>query len=378
MDDDGQPGVGLRSVVRKLWLVVLCVAVSGAAAYGLQLEQQPSYRTTAVLVVAQDGRPEAGGAYEAKQLAATYAAIVPDDEALLDAVAAQAKLSPSAVRGGLRTSNVQDAPILRVQYTGSSAAETDAAIGALVALLTSPPDQAAITPGTLAVLRRPHAPVAVSPTPIVEIVLALGLMLGVVAAVAAASADRRADTAAAVKGVLDSPVTDLREVTGPALVAMVQHWRAQLGDGARVALLEVGEDDPTATLGLANLLERHGSENLAHPLVTVDSSEAKPTTGSRRTEMENRLTFITAGRPGSGGELTAMRTAATVLVVRVGEPLRHVRHARRSLRQFGIEPMWCLLVPPGTDRRAAAAVEPTGVTEQPSPSHATPSRSARR
>ncbi len=353
----------VRPALRWSWLVVLCVAVAGAAAAWSSSTQVPTYRATAVLSIASEGEPvPPGRAFDAHKQAATYAAVLPEDQELLAAAALDAGVAPSTLRAGISAANLRDTPLLRLAVTARTPAAASRRLDALIRqLVGTPPARSAIVPGTLMVLRPPQGAVPLPAPPVVPIGLFLGLGLGVVCAVAAARADRRADSAASLQVLLGCPVSDLSALSPLGAAALVQHWTEQLQPTLTVALLPALDGGAAAAGEVARYLERSlpdGQLGTVTPVEAVRSARGEHHAGTQR------LAFIAAGRPGgpTGGELAALGAGATFLLVRRGDPLRSVRRSAALLSDFGVQPTWCLLAPAGRrGKRRAPALEPVAL-----------------
>jgi capsular polysaccharide biosynthesis protein len=147
---------------RRWWLLVLPALLAAGAAYAYSnlhhsVSRYSAHSSVEVNLSATSQVDPSANASEAAQLAASYAATLPNDQRLANDVAARAGVPAAAVSRGLRFVHAPDSLVLRVRYRGASAAKVHDVLGAVARALTGPsPAVSVVAPRTLR---------ALSPTP---------------------------------------------------------------------------------------------------------------------------------------------------------------------------------------------------------------------
>jgi capsular polysaccharide biosynthesis protein len=318
-------------VRRRAWLLALGLvagAVGGdvAGAHGAS-----SYAATAVLEVQSSASTNAvSSANGAEELAVTYAALIPTDEALLARVGAEVGVGTSALGHHLSVEAVSGTALIDVRYaSGTSSGAVRGADDVAHALTTSPPGHA-ITPGSLSLvstarsaarggsLHRYGLPIGVL----------LGLVVGAGTALVAERTDRRVDD---VDGL--SAAAGCSATSEPGGISASELAAALTTTGEEPVVfvpLSPGEESAAAALAVrvAQARTRPGpragnadASGTAAPAVTVSAP------------------FTTSPQQSSG------RSGTSVLVVAAGQRAASVQEAAERLRLLGRGPTWAVLVP---------------------------------
>jgi len=307
---------------RRWWLLALTTAAVALAAYAVTSVQKESYISQALAVVPAGATSDApGSATDAEQLAATYAALIPQDDRIQTAVGREMRLSPDEVEEKISVVNSSDTALLELRYRDASAQRSVEGARALAAAVddnTSPN----IPRDTLNPVRLPTEPLADTPGGDAAGLLAgllLGLFLGSVLMVFLERADARGDDDRDFEDATGLPATSLgRRSAGPQ-AALVDRWESiSSNDPARVALVPVA--------GGAEKAAERAAEALGHSSSVLIEPAAGP------------------GREPSG-ESVALSSDVVVLVARKGDPLRAASRRLAGLRSLGIEVERVLVVP---------------------------------
>jgi capsular polysaccharide biosynthesis protein len=324
----------LAALGRRWWVVVLCVVVASAAAYGAGKLRTRSYEARAVLVVPAGAGP--GKADEASRLATTYAALIPQDQRLLRYVGARFGLT--AKQAGQHVSATTDTTTALVFVHYRAKRPDVARRGAMViaGALTRPhPVTPNIAPNSLSIVHLPtHATTSHGIMTIVTLGAILGLFVGIILLVALERADPRVDDEHILSEHAGCPVTSVGKLSNEAAVAVVERWR-QLSHAARptIALVPISSRAERALPALAPFLDGVADPDRIHLLT------CPPVRGA------------------DGAAATSLAEAeAMVLVARRGEAVSNLTSTLQTLLAFGAAPMWALLVAePPTDAAAAEA-----------------------
>jgi capsular polysaccharide biosynthesis protein len=397
-----------REVVRRAWIIVLCVVVATVMATAVGGRGRTVYVANATMLVPQ-GRPAAadpGRATEAQRLAGSYAGILGEDARITTAVGDAMGLSPGEARNRITVTNRANTAVIDVRVAGDTPTGAGQGLRALIQGVTAdPPVSDAIAPGTLVATRQADEGTRGTgdlPPPLVGAIL--GLVLGVVAAVALARADRRADHVEDLVEFVPCPVTSVPLEDSPATTAMLaavgQRWHQAL-PGREIVLLPVGaagEEDAAVlfrrlqraaeTVGLpvrSSAEERYEDvagddhryeavaeeERYAGVAGTGEMMMARlgPGAGPGRTSDDGPLLVqdragpsgngaaghpapapgavlhLTAVPPPPIGLPRAMEGGHIVLVALRSDRITAIAEAEVELANFGIRPAWLLLVP---------------------------------
>lgn len=318
----------LDRVVRRLWVVVLCVVLAGVAA-ALLSQGSPSYTAGATMIVPGGGKvDDPGRATEAQRLASTYAAVLGDDDAVLASLGKAVGRDRDGVRKRLDIVNVTASSVVQVTYHGASRSE--ALLGAQTVtkgLTAAPPVTGTVAAGTLQTVTLDTSAKKQGGVPALPVGLVLGLALGLVLAVTLDRADARLGRTEDLAELVPGPVSTLA-LTPAAVAALGERWSTRLAAGERLALVPVRPADRAAAERLLELLQRTS--------LTVPVSLAA---GSLAGE--------------ASGEVLTTDAEAVVLVTSRGASVRSVRAALTSLPSLDSIVVWTVLA-----RKVKAPAEP--------------------
>jgi capsular polysaccharide biosynthesis protein len=312
---------------RRWWLLALTTAAIGLAAYAVTQVQKETYTSQALAVVPAGATSDApGSATDAEQLAATYAALIPQDERIRAEVARSMGLPADEVEEKVSVVNTSDTALLELRYQDSDAGRSVAGARELAAAVddnTSPN-----IPGkTLNPVRLPTEPLADTPGGDAAGLLAgllLGAFLGGVLMVFLERADARGDDDRDFEDATGLPATSLgRRSAGPQ-GALIERWESLASsEPARVGFVPAARGAEKAAQRAAEVLGRAAR---AH---------------------DREIAFEPAAGPGRepSGESVGLSSDVVVLVARKGDPLRATEKRLAELRSFGIEVERILLVP---------------------------------
>jgi capsular polysaccharide biosynthesis protein len=319
---------------RRSWLLALTTAAVVLAAYAVTSIQEETKTAQALAVVPAGATSDApGSANDAEQLAATYAALIPQDARILRSVGRQTGLAPRQVERRIDVVNTSDTALLELRYRdpeGRRAVEGARALARAVDNGTSPN----IPRKTLNPVRLPDDPLA-GGTPggnaawLLAGLLA-GLFLGGVLMLFLERADSRADADRDVEDATGLPATSLGRRSAGAETALVERW-----DG-----LSTREPSRVAFVPVSRRAERvagHASASMAAAARRGGDDDGSP-----------ELVIEPAAGPGRepSGESVGLSSDVVVLVARKGEPLRRVTSRLAQLRSLGIEVERTLVVSP--------------------------------
>jgi predicted hydrocarbon binding protein/capsular polysaccharide biosynthesis protein len=310
-------------LARRAYLLVLLTVAGIAGGYAAGARSQSHYVASALLEV-RSGASSAGpgGANDAGALAITYAALIPDDSSVLHAAASKLGASVSAVAASL-TANVESGTsLLSVRYSAPTASAALAGVDTVAKALTGSHGQAAIGPGSIALVSLPATATLSKGLHSLGLPLGAlaGIALGALAVVVAERVDKRIDRAG-----------DLSEAAGCAA--------SELGNGFSTAEL-------ARAVSLAGA-QREGA------LTVVALSEGAVPAAERlvselrsswlRNELEPRRIEVLRGFGNSAGVLAEGR-GPTVLAACHGERIGRAGETSRRLEAIGRKPVWAVLV----------------------------------
>jgi capsular polysaccharide biosynthesis protein len=344
----------LAAIGRRWWVVVLCVLVASAAAYGAGKLRTRSYEAKAVLVV--PAGPGPGKADEASRLATTYAALIPQDQRLLRYVGARFGLTAKQAGQHVTATTDTTTALVFVQYRATS--PDLARRGALViaGALTGPhPVSPNIAPHSLSLVHLPtHATPSQGIMTIVTLGTILGLFVGIILLVALERADPRIDDEHILSEHAGCPVTLVSNLSNEAAAAVVERWR-QLSQAARhpraaaARARRVGDRSPRPRPTIALVPISSHAESALPALAQFLDGFAHP----------ERIHLLTCPpvRDANGAAATSLAEAQeVVLVARRGEAVSDLTATLQTLLAFGAAPMWALLV---AEPPAGAAADAT-------------------
>jgi capsular polysaccharide biosynthesis protein len=342
---------------RRWWLLVMATAAVVLAAYSLVNAQSDSHTARAITVVPAGSTSNApGSATDAEQLAATYAALIPQDESLTASVGRELGLSPKDVEKRIGVVNTSDTALLELSFKDEDPAQ---ALAGARALAQDAADGGSpnIPKKTLNVARFPTEATSNGPgqgSSSLMLGVLLGLFVGGIAMVFLERADARADDPGDAEDALGLPATRLTNRTLGSQVALAERWRSMAArEPACVAFVPASASGERVADSAANALAaaarergarvavRPATEQVREP-VLVGAADAIPGDAA-----DLDVAITPTARPGGepSGEAVGISSDVVVLVVRKGDRLRAARERLNALKGLGIEVERILFVP---------------------------------
>jgi hypothetical protein len=333
-----------RTLLRRWWLVVLCAVAVTAIASLTTSESAAKYRATAVYVIPVGGPliGERTDLSNAARLGETYSILLPEDEALIDALAGGARIAPKKIRDGMRVDAVGSTPLLNVSFTGSGRDEVERFFAAFEqAMAAIPPPSPNVLPQSVKIVRPPSTVSQLSTisTDAVPLGLVLGVLLGLVGAFLLERADPRIDDDVAAETIFGVPTFTMAKGRTAGALAVMDDWRR----------LAKRRDPSVCLAGLRPSSKRllpyaaHTFAGMAaaagQGVVVLDGTDGHGEPGDTALRLAGPLNADGAA------EREAQRCAVTVLVVPRGVPARDVAMGVQSLARFDLTPSWLLLTP---------------------------------
>jgi|GEM_PF-2435271 len=317
---------GLRRRVpwlfRRGWVLVIVTLLVTATAVGLSGLKSATYSSDAILLVnpgATNTSP--GSSQEAQALAATYAGLIPSDNAVLSAVSAATGLTQAQVKNGTSVTVVNGTSLLDLRFSSKLPSTTAAGVNAISRAVSGEhPATSSIPAGTMALVRGASTPVSHA-AKLVEVVLlglVLGVLLGAVIVIVWERADARFDRPGQVAGQLGIPTRSFEDLNVDSAAAMTDRWRS-------LAII----DDPTIAL----------------LSVVAGMQDTAEIVGRRLARLAPNLDLGTGGAPGDeNGDRVAQFANLTVLLIPREVRVRAVLRSVNFLEQVGVRPAWALMV----------------------------------
>jgi hypothetical protein len=332
-----------------------------AAAYGVGSIQKQSHTAEALAVIPTGGSVEApGSANDAKQLAATYAALIPQDGRILRAVARSTHAKIAETRRAITVTNTSGTALLALGFKDDDARDAVRGARALARAVTrgASPN---VPRSTTSLVSSPSKPLADAPGGKAAGLLAgvlVGVFLGSVLMVFLERADARADGSGDLEQALGLPVTALDRRSVGTQVALIERWvRLAARERARVAFVPATRQATAPSAAAAEALAAAARkrrldvvvEHSGLPLRQLEPVYAGHAGGLAQPPEDRPQTVFIAPAAGPGrepsGESVGLSSDVIVLVSRRGDPLRKVESRVRALRGLGIEVERALLVP---------------------------------
>ena len=349
--------------LRRRGLLALCViGLVVSAAYATANLRHGTYTAEAVMLVPSGGTTgDPGRADEASKLAATYALAIPQDARVRSLVAGRLGVSDKQARDHMTVANDADTAILRLRYSGSSAAVATAGANAMVRAVLDRSVRRTIRRGSLALVRLPDPPAHNKVGGLTPILIGLiaGIFLAVVLVVGVERSDPRIDDIRGLEAEAPCPVSEIDSRSRGSFFAVLERRRQLIGEStghvsilpcswvsaqhARdVALLLAQADPSEVRLDLPMPLLRGNAGRDGRPAV----SRPRRIDRTRESRADGVLLLSVANGPDTDGdwEGLALDSDLTVLVVGTGGRVAEVRRAIASLNQFGVTPGWMFLV----------------------------------
>lgn len=322
----------LRLLVRRGWLVPLAALAAAAVAVAVNRAFPRDYAASSSIVVPAfvPGSAKEGPKYadEADKLAVTYAAVVPLDPGIRNAVGRAVGLSPAEAAARMSVVNPPSTAVLTLSYRGSS--EQGALDGAR-ALRSAVIDGAsrAMPRGSVMPLRS----VAVTTRPrqsttMLAIGIVLGSLLGLVLMVAWDRFDARVDDVETLREAGGRPATAFNSITLTSTPILLERWR-ELGATSRprIALVPL----TSSAQSMATELSRQMAALTDHAAGRLDAGAGFA---------------VVVETPLSRRRPVAVSPADLfILVVTRGSRVTRLRTALNRLAEVGADPGWLLLAP---------------------------------
>lgn len=334
--------VPLSRILRRSWIVVLCMVVAASTA-GVLAAGPASYTADAVMIVPGGGSGEPGRASEAQRLAATYAAVLGEDDGVTPIVASAVGRSRWEVEQRLEVVNVMGTSVVQMSYEGQTPQEAVAAVSTVVRLVTGDePQTPTVSPGTLLPTRVVGQAEPTPRTPAVPIGVILGLALGVLLVVMLERAEPHIDDAGDLQALVAAPVNFVRP-TPESVGALAARWSRHTDAQDTVAIVPLLPGDAPAAAAVYDALRQHVE---AHGLAQGTPVSLPPFAGTAQVVLEHgSLSGEIQGHVLSEG------ATAVVLVLTQGSHTRYVKQATRALYTMDARVLWCLVVPRPRPRR---------------------------
>lgn len=326
-------GIRLNWLRRRWWVIALCVVVVTAAAYAVARPAGGAYTSEALLIVRSGATANTpGSANEANRLAVTYSQLIPQDSLVLERVAERLGVERSTVEDNVAVEHDPNTSILRLRYSApTEEAAVEGARAFADALTGSSP--ASTNFNGLGLSRLPDdATRNEGSSSTLPVGILLGLCLGVVLVLAWERADGRLDSIEDLEQEVDYPVTGLKDLSGGAILALMERWRSIAGDRpASVAIVGSATGYQSLTAEVAVVFAN-----------TAAADTVTEGTGASVTMKGMRL--LSGGAPGTSevGESIVQRAGATVLVIPQGSQVNDLRKVMESLNDFEVKPVWAL------------------------------------
>ncbi len=305
---------------RRVWIIVAGVIAGALGGFVAGGRGGTTYSATSVFEVKSGASTSvAASANGAEVLAVTYAALIPDDQSLLQRVGNLTGVPASSVAGQINVQAVAGTSLLDVHFSAPSPAAALAGANDVARVLTAAASPGpAIARGSISLVSTPHT--ASRSGSLRKYGLPMGTLLGLVVggagALLAERADRRVDDLDALSAAAGCSATMI-----PGGISTTELARAVSRAG----------EEPVTVVPL-----RRAQERVAQDLAR-DLGAAWPLQG--RGGMAVGTTFEVAPEALSDG------AGQIILVVGAGERARVVAEAAERLRLLDREPVWAVLVP---------------------------------
>jgi hypothetical protein len=338
----------LTALRRRGWLLPLVTIAVIGSAYAAASLRHVTYTAEAVGVVLGLKNPPS----EADRLAVTYASLIPEDSATMNAVANVTGTTPSSVLKHTAVVNNGVDALLRFRFTAGTPGEAILGARALLdAVAGAHPVSTNVVPGSIGAVVSPDTASSSGGTAkYVVIGGILGLALAVLLMSTWDRADPRVDDTEVLASEVGSPASSLDDLSDSTIRLMVERWQQLAGrQRTRIAVLPVAGRFQLQTSEVVDRLsDAARAQGLAVPVVSkaaLDAAGVHMENGTGDTA-PGEIELIAGPPPGdkSGGEAVAIRSDLTVLVVARGTPRRQVRATCAMLSKFDVTPGWALLV----------------------------------
>lgn len=301
-----------------VFLAVLVLVMAATVAYSHEVGT--TWTATAYMEVNSGaGRSGPGDASGAQQLATSYAFVIPDDQAVVAAIAAATGRPEAEVKPEIEVYAANNSAELVLSYAGPSSSAALTGMRALVQTVAR--GGGALVPGTVSVVSLPTEAVPSSH----HRLLAYGGMIALVVAISVVllleRIDPRVRDAAELEEVLGVPVVVLADLGGESGWTLLCRWHGGVDGGQAIQLVPAEGCDEDKVEQLADRLRQWG---------TVGPIQALPA-------------------PETGALPSARGT--TVLLVAAGARARSLVAAVSRLAMFGSAPDWAVIFDRGPEMR---------------------------
>lgn len=307
---------------RRAWPAAAMAVIGLLGGVAADALRSPSATATTLLVVRSGATPRSpGSAQDAAQLAVTYAALIPKDTALAEALGSQLGTSPAAARAALSVTALSGTALVSLSYSAPKGHEAVAGARAAARLLTrARPPGTALVPGSIAVVSLPSSasPGSLGPKGLLAGLLA-GLFVGLLLILLLERVDARVDDATDLSDSSGCPAT---AVPGAMSVHELSAALAKAAPGEAVTFVPTSPPASTSAARLAELIA------------------SSPSRGGQ-------LSRVPVVPPyGEAAWQLSYGAGPTVLVVAPGERRRHVADVRARLGLLGRDPVFGVLAVP--------------------------------
>jgi capsular polysaccharide biosynthesis protein len=387
--------VGLRALSRRGWIVPMVTLAVTAVAWAVAANIEPTYRAETVAQVPAGAGPEGpGDATSANALAETYAALVPNDDAVARHAARATGIPFANVFEHISVFNDKDTAILHLGFEADSEQRAiagaralgeavgagspvgrrpsgDSASNARAARAGDAPRTNAVAPGSLQATRSAARAVDEStfkPGTAIPVGLMVGLMLGLMLAIAWERADPRADDAATIRAEFGCPAVQLDDLSSGALTTLLERWRSDgLAAKSRTARGNGGELARTP-LRVA-LIPTHpkvqaDAENVAERLAEAGRREGVGVEVVSAMDLDDPryaegvpLALMPAGPPGrpAGVDRATEQADIVVVIARTGQAMSVLREAWSMLDALDLPRDFVVLTASSPGARTSSA-----------------------
>ncbi|MCB0997405.1 MAG: hypothetical protein KDB21_20070 [Acidimicrobiales bacterium] len=343
----------LPALRRRWWVIVVAtvlVAVVASQAAGLEAN---TYSSTSVWFVPSGADDEGpGDAYAATLLAASYAEVVSNDDALQRIIGGAAEMPVDEVEDHLTATRLGNTALVRITFAQADSVEQ------AVAAFEAMSDQLAAGTGSIpegTLLPLSEEPEVKQERRYLEsagwIGGILGFFFGVALVVLLERADPRIDNAEQLRALLHIPATDLDRASPATLTVVLARWRDMTLEDEhphRLALVASSRGHIDLTAHAA-----HRFAEIAHNGVTVigngsgnGSVPQIASGGGAAVRSSEVLELVPVGAPGGdeAAEASIFDSDGALLVVPRGGREDDVIGAVRLLQELGMSPFWSVVL----------------------------------
>jgi capsular polysaccharide biosynthesis protein len=351
----------------------LTVVLGAFVAFWAARPGPATYTAEAVLLVQSGaGVNDPGTATEAIRLADTYAQVIPIDTRIQRAVAKALQVSQEDVATAVTAVNPSSTALIRLTYKARDPNLAVRGANAVARAVSGvPPASPSIASGLTVISSIPTSASSstrgtASAVPVGGL---LGLGLSILALIAWERSDARVEDEQTLAHEVNCPASQLGRLTAPSARVLVERWAELTGRSrSRIALIGATAGHEVDVASVASVLaHRAGGERLSVDALPGNRLELSSTGAD--------VVLVSGGAPGSAesGETVARSCDVTVVVCLAETKVSDLRAGLNVLEDFGIQPVWGLLV----DRRKRLVAEAMSIAadggDRPGPSLPGPS-----